>query len=46
MRTTARNTARVRERRNLRGRDRSELGCQLGQAIPQKTLVPKQNMAE
>ena len=31
----------MQERRNLRGRHRSELGCQLGQAIPE-ILVPKQ----
>ena len=36
IRTTARHTARVRERRNLRCRDRSVLGCQLGQVIPEK----------
>ena len=29
----------MQERRNLRGRHRSELGCQLGQAIPEKTIM-------
>ena len=33
----------MRERRNLRGRHRSELGCQLGQAIPEKPLFQKQS---
>ena len=42
IRTTARHTARVRERRNLRGRHRSELGCQLVQAIPEKQTLQYQ----
>ena len=36
IRTSVRHTARVREQQNLRGHNRSEFGCQVGQAIPEK----------